>query len=108
LTEQGSDAVTVIDELVRDAAGGILGSAGGRFFGWVIGGSVPAALAADWLVSAVGPERGRPRLWACRGGDGGDRGSMAQRSTEIAYTCQLRVYDRIAACARDGARRCAR
>jgi glutamate/tyrosine decarboxylase-like PLP-dependent enzyme len=52
LTEQGSDAVTVIDELVRDAAGGILGSAGGRFFGWVIGGSVPAALAADWLVSA--------------------------------------------------------
>ena len=51
LTEQGRDAVTVIDELVRDVAGGILGSAGGRFFGWVIGGSLPAALAADWLVS---------------------------------------------------------
>src|SRR5215472_9704476 len=52
LMEEGVDAVTVIDELVRDAATGILGSAGGRFFGWVIGGSVPAALAADWLVSA--------------------------------------------------------
>jgi len=52
LTEYGSDAVLVIDELVKDAAGGILGSAGGRFFGWVIGGSVPAALAADWLSSA--------------------------------------------------------
>jgi glutamate/tyrosine decarboxylase-like PLP-dependent enzyme len=52
LIEQGVDAVTVIDELVKDAASGILGSAGGRFFGWVIGGSVPAALAADWLVSA--------------------------------------------------------
>jgi len=51
LTEQGRDAVTVIDELVRDVAGGILGNAGGRFFGWVIGGSLPAALAADWLVS---------------------------------------------------------
>jgi glutamate/tyrosine decarboxylase-like PLP-dependent enzyme len=49
-----TDAATeeVIDELVRDAAGGIIGSAGGRFFGWVIGGSLPAALAADWLTSA--------------------------------------------------------
>ncbi|SHH12279.1 aminotransferase class V-fold PLP-dependent enzyme [Massilia sp. CF038] len=45
-------ADTVIDELVRDTAGGINGSAGGRFFGWVIGGSLPAALAADWLTSA--------------------------------------------------------
>jgi glutamate/tyrosine decarboxylase-like PLP-dependent enzyme len=51
LTEEGTDPVTVIEELVRDAAEGIVGSPGGRFFGWVIGGSVPAALAADWLVS---------------------------------------------------------
>src|ERR1700733_10578130 len=42
----------VIDDLVNDTAGGIVGSAGGRFFGWVIGGSLPAALAADWLTSA--------------------------------------------------------
>src|SRR5215472_11510714 len=27
-------------------------SGGGRFFGWVIGGVLPAALAADWLTSA--------------------------------------------------------
>jgi glutamate/tyrosine decarboxylase-like PLP-dependent enzyme len=52
LTDDGVDAAQVIDELVADAAGGVLGSAGGRFFGWVIGGSVPAALAADWLTSA--------------------------------------------------------
>lgn len=48
----GMAADAVIDELVRDAAGGITGNAGGRFFGWVIGGSLPAALAADWLTSA--------------------------------------------------------
>ena len=43
---------TVIDELVADTAGGITGNAGGRFFGWVMGGALPAALAADWLTSA--------------------------------------------------------
>ena len=42
----------VIRELTNDVEGGILGSAGGRFFAWVVGGSVPAALAADWLTSA--------------------------------------------------------
>jgi glutamate/tyrosine decarboxylase-like PLP-dependent enzyme len=42
----------VIDELVAGVRGGILGSAGGRFFGWVMGGALPSALAADWLTSA--------------------------------------------------------
>lgn len=51
LTEDGVDAGRVIDDLVADAAGGVLGCGGGRFFGWVIGGSLPAALAADWLTS---------------------------------------------------------
>ncbi len=52
LPENGTDAVEVIDRLVRDVEGGLLGSTGGRFFGWVIGGVLPAALAADWLTSA--------------------------------------------------------
>lgn len=52
LSPQGDDPARVIDELVADVAGGLLGSAGGRFFAWVIGGSLPAALAADWLTSA--------------------------------------------------------
>lgn len=42
----------VIQDLTHDVAGGLLGSSGGRFFAWVIGGSVPSALAADWLTSA--------------------------------------------------------
>jgi glutamate/tyrosine decarboxylase-like PLP-dependent enzyme len=45
-------AEQVIRELAADVEGGLLGSAGGRFFAWVIGGSLPAALAADWLCSA--------------------------------------------------------
>ena len=36
----------VISELVKDVAGGIIGSAGGRYFAGVVGGSLPAALAA--------------------------------------------------------------
>jgi glutamate/tyrosine decarboxylase-like PLP-dependent enzyme len=51
LTDDGADAETVLDDLVTDSRGGVLGSAGGRFFGWVIGGSMPAALAADWMTS---------------------------------------------------------
>jgi glutamate/tyrosine decarboxylase-like PLP-dependent enzyme len=52
LTDEGSPAEQVIEELVSDSAGGIVASAGGRFYSWVIGGAVPAALAADWLTSA--------------------------------------------------------
>lgn len=64
LSDAGVDPCRVIDELVASTAGGHLGSAGGRFFAWVIGGSLPSALAADWLTSvwdqnaglyAVGP-----------------------------------------------------
>jgi len=42
----------VVADLLEDVRGGLLGSAGGRFFGWVIGGVLPAALGADWLTSA--------------------------------------------------------
>jgi glutamate/tyrosine decarboxylase-like PLP-dependent enzyme len=50
--ESGMAAESVIEELVRDTEGGILGSGSPRFFGWVIGGVLPVALAADWLTSA--------------------------------------------------------
>lgn len=51
LPEQGLPPSQVLDDLVRDADGGILASGSGRFFGWVIGGTLPVALAADWLTS---------------------------------------------------------
>lgn len=38
LGEAGVDSTAVIDELVRAVDGGIIDSAGPRFFGWVIGG----------------------------------------------------------------------
>lgn len=47
----GTNPVTVVDDLVEATRGGHLGSAGGRFFAWVIGGALPSALAADWLAS---------------------------------------------------------
>lgn len=48
----GLPAETVVAQLIEDTRGGLLGSASGRFFAWVIGGSLPSALAGDWLVSA--------------------------------------------------------
>jgi glutamate/tyrosine decarboxylase-like PLP-dependent enzyme len=51
LDRQGADGERVIDELVAAVEPGLLASSGGRFFGWVIGGTLPAALAADWLTS---------------------------------------------------------
>src|SRR5437879_3830988 len=52
LPDHGMNPEQVIADLVRDVEGGLVGSPGGRFYGWVIGGSLPAALAADWLTSA--------------------------------------------------------
>jgi len=52
LADEGLPPEQVINELVCDVEGGIMTSAGGRFFGWVIGGALPAALAADWLAAA--------------------------------------------------------
>jgi glutamate/tyrosine decarboxylase-like PLP-dependent enzyme len=51
LGDDGCEAGRVIDDLVADVDGGLIGSASGRFFAWVIGGSLPVALAADWLTS---------------------------------------------------------
>ncbi len=52
LTAQGLPPEQVVAELLEDVTGGIVGCAGGRFFAWVVGGSLESALAADWLTTA--------------------------------------------------------
>src|SRR6476659_5485485 len=52
LTDAGEDPATVLRELAADADPGLTASVGPRYFGFVIGGSLPVALATDWLVSA--------------------------------------------------------
>ena len=52
LPEHGEDPAAVIDALAAGAEPGVVATAGPRHFGFVIGGALPAALAADWLVSA--------------------------------------------------------
>jgi glutamate/tyrosine decarboxylase-like PLP-dependent enzyme len=51
LADDPIPAAQVIEDLIADTAGGIVNCAGGRFHAWVVGGALPAALAADWLTS---------------------------------------------------------
>ncbi len=51
LPARGTDAAEVIAELIDGAEPGIMAMPSGRFFGFVIGGALPAAVAADWLTS---------------------------------------------------------
>jgi glutamate/tyrosine decarboxylase-like PLP-dependent enzyme len=68
MPEHGTDTTEVIDELARKAEPGLMAMPSGRFFGWVIGGTLPAALASDWLVSAwdqnAGMRYGSPSIAA--------------------------------------------
>jgi glutamate/tyrosine decarboxylase-like PLP-dependent enzyme len=52
LPEGPTPAEDVVDLLAAACDAGLVAMPSGRFFGFVIGGAQPAALAADWLVSA--------------------------------------------------------
>jgi glutamate/tyrosine decarboxylase-like PLP-dependent enzyme len=58
LPEQGAAPGAVISELIALAPQGLAAMTGPRFFGWVIGATEPAGLAADWLTSAWGQNAG--------------------------------------------------
>jgi len=51
LPEEPLPAEQVVEELVAGAEPGVVAIGSGRYFGFVIGGGLPAALAADWLTS---------------------------------------------------------
>jgi glutamate/tyrosine decarboxylase-like PLP-dependent enzyme len=52
LPEVGSADSEVVAELAARAEAGLVGSQTGRYFGFVFGSALPAAVAADWLTSA--------------------------------------------------------
>ena len=52
LPARGQDPAAIIDRLADAARTGTVATQGPRYFGFVVGGSLPAATAADWLVSA--------------------------------------------------------
>lgn len=67
--ERGAPAGEVIAELAALAEPGLANMVGPRFFGWVIGATAPAGMAADWLTSAwgqnVGNAHATPAAAAC-------------------------------------------
>jgi glutamate/tyrosine decarboxylase-like PLP-dependent enzyme len=62
LPENPTDPGMVVEELASAAERGVVGIPSGRYFGFVIGGAVPASLAADWLTSTWDQNAG---LYAC-------------------------------------------
>jgi glutamate/tyrosine decarboxylase-like PLP-dependent enzyme len=62
LPEGPTDPQEVVATLAQAVEPGLVASAGGRYFGFVIGGAAPVALAADWLTSAWDQNAG---LYVC-------------------------------------------
>jgi glutamate/tyrosine decarboxylase-like PLP-dependent enzyme len=62
LPDRPQDPAQVVEHLATALEPGLTAMPSGRFYGMVIGGSHPAALAADWLVSAWDQNAGLARV----------------------------------------------
>ena len=58
LPEEGDGTMETVRALLEASDGARVASSGPRFFHWVIGGTTPAALAADWLASVLDQNAG--------------------------------------------------
>lgn len=58
LPTRGRPGTEIIEQLANAARPGLLGVSGDAFYGWVMGGSHPVGVAADWLTSAWGQNAG--------------------------------------------------
>lgn len=58
LPDRGSEPRAVVEQLAAVASPATLATSGGRFFGFVVGGTLPAALAASWLATAWDQDAG--------------------------------------------------
>ena len=58
LPDEGTGTLTVVRQLLEQGTHAHVRSGGPRFFHWVIGGSTPAALAADWFAVLIDQNAG--------------------------------------------------
>ena len=58
LPEEGSGTLAAVRQLLERGTEAHIRSGGPRFFHWVIGGSTPAALAADWFAGLIDQNAG--------------------------------------------------
>src|SRR5919205_2815397 len=82
LPDEGVGTMAAIEELLRDGIEAHVRSGGPRFFHWVIGGSTPAALAADWVTSLFDQNAG-----------GWEASPLAGRLEQVSIKWLLELFD---------------
>ena len=101
LADDGVPPEQVIDELVAGVEPGLVASAGPRYFGFVTGQALPAAMAADWLAAAWDQNAFMLRLLARRRRRRGGRRGLVARRCSACPTGERRLRHRRADGQRD-------